>query len=279
MASGASQEAALEGLTYSRPNKTDHTLDENDLVRLCPLDNGRHQINPIHYLGVLDRLPLELLIDIFTQVDLLSLTSFRRINQRAMQVIDSIPPYQAVIKHSIIPLRAILSVELRSAITCQGLFQTLQTPNCENCGDFGGFIYLLTYSGVYFLCFAHKEKYLPLSSSEIKRRYGLNHSAMASLLTMTGLPGRYAHPARKVASRLDLINPKTACSHALKMYRSITAMERYVSEVDATKWDDYQRRASQRKSKGPKVRRPASIINRDEYSSNPKRFMGIVQAP
>jgi len=47
----------VEGLTYCRPNSKDFTLDDNDLVRTCPLDYHKHHLDPKHDLGNLDVLP------------------------------------------------------------------------------------------------------------------------------------------------------------------------------------------------------------------------------
>lgn len=53
--------ASYEAQTYPRLNLKDFTLDENNLERDCPLDNGRHQKLPENDLGALESLPLEIL--------------------------------------------------------------------------------------------------------------------------------------------------------------------------------------------------------------------------
>jgi hypothetical protein len=77
-------------LPFIPANLADHTLDE--IANLCPLDNGRHHHDvPTYALGELEQLPPELLHIVLTQLDIRSLTGFQRVNQRAMQVVDSIP--------------------------------------------------------------------------------------------------------------------------------------------------------------------------------------------
>jgi hypothetical protein len=80
---------ALGGATYLRPNVIDHTLDDNSLEDKCPLDNDKHYINPQYHLGVLDKLPLELLCNTLLKTDIRSLTDFRCVNARAMEVVNS----------------------------------------------------------------------------------------------------------------------------------------------------------------------------------------------
>lgn len=69
----------------------DHTLDE--IRNLCCLDNGRHRPIPKYALGALEQLPLEIIHMVLIQLDIRSLTDFRHVNQRALQVVDSIPQY------------------------------------------------------------------------------------------------------------------------------------------------------------------------------------------
>lgn len=76
--------AEYEALTYPRVNLKDFTLGCNSLDRTCPLDNGQHRREPEHGLGLLERLPLELVDDILYKLDLRTLTDFRRVNARAM---------------------------------------------------------------------------------------------------------------------------------------------------------------------------------------------------
>lgn len=86
--------------TYTKQNICDNTLDDAQLVARCPLDNGRCSVasTPAHYsAGKLDQLPAELLIQALLYTDVPSLTCFRRVNRRAMQLVDSVPQYAAII--------------------------------------------------------------------------------------------------------------------------------------------------------------------------------------
>jgi len=125
MASVTLDSPIVEGMTYRRPNLKDFTLDDNSLTHTCPLDYHRHHLDPKHDLGVLDELPLELLEFVLVQIDLRSLTDFRRINNRAMQVVDPILEYRLMQRHAPDLLRGILSVELGLHISAQALFRTL----------------------------------------------------------------------------------------------------------------------------------------------------------
>ena len=137
MSSNPKRGEELKTLTYDLPNIPDHTLDDNDLARQCPLDNGRRSFSPKFGLGDLDSLPPELLTLILAQIDIQSLTGFRRVNQRAMEWVESLPQYKALVTHAPALLRGILGIETGQWFSCQDLFDTFCTANCEVCGDFG----------------------------------------------------------------------------------------------------------------------------------------------
>ncbi|KAG7135408.1 hypothetical protein HYQ46_008930 [Verticillium longisporum] len=100
---------------YTKQNICDNTLDDAQLETRCPLDNGRHAdaLMSTHYpAGQLDQLPAELLIQILLQIDIPSLTHFRRVNRRAMGLVDSIPQMQQ-----------------REAISARQLLQSANPPS------------------------------------------------------------------------------------------------------------------------------------------------------
>lgn len=145
---------SLEALAYHFPWREGFAMDETVLERGCPLDLGRHHIDPRNNLGVLDALPEELLGDIFVQLDLQSLVDFRRVNQRAMQVVNSIPQFRTIVKHSLSPLRSMINTGAASRVTCQDLFEAMSRWKCRLCDDFAGFIYLFDCSRLCSLCFS-----------------------------------------------------------------------------------------------------------------------------
>lgn len=63
----------------------DYTLGDIDLSLRSPLDNGRRAIQPEQSLGYLSFLPLEILTDMMTRLDLLSSNNFRQVNKSAMK--------------------------------------------------------------------------------------------------------------------------------------------------------------------------------------------------
>ncbi|KAH6982313.1 hypothetical protein BKA56DRAFT_585681 [Ilyonectria sp. MPI-CAGE-AT-0026] len=149
----------------------DNTLGDAQLSTLCPLDNGRHidAAKPARYFaGQLDDLPLEILTLVMLYLDILSLTTFRRVNRRAMDVVDSIPQYAAIIKHCPDIIRASLSIEADS-FSLNRLYATLSMTNCTSCGRFGDHLFLLECLRVCYRCFTRNPQFLPVPETSAER--------------------------------------------------------------------------------------------------------------
>jgi hypothetical protein len=233
---------------------------------------------PKNDLGTLDTLPLELLSLILVQIDLRSLTDFRRINNRAMQVVDSVLEYRLIQQHTPNSIRGILSVELGSHISVQALFKTLHEPRCEDCGDFAGFIYLFTCTRVCFLCLYEKPRYFPLSISEAGRKLGVHRRLLAPLPAVNSIPGCYSPNEYIRKARLTLIDSESARQIGIAYHGSTESMEQYVAEAGQRKLEAYQRIAA-----GPFAtssrRRRLGIGVQEGRISDPRRFMAVVRAP
>ncbi|KAG5768256.1 hypothetical protein H9Q72_004160 [Fusarium xylarioides] len=190
--------------TYTKQNICDNTLDDAQLATRCPLDKGRFTdaSNPPRYsAGQLDQLPAELLIQVLLYIDIPSLTRFRRVNRRAMELIDSIPQYDAIIKHCPNVIRAILSIQA-DAFDCDVLYTTLSTTRCSTCERFGDHLYLIDCRRVCYFCFTRRLEYFPLTigrassffthgtqqRSAITSRQRLRAANPPNILS---LPGRY----------------------------------------------------------------------------------------
>jgi hypothetical protein len=71
-------------------------LDPNSLVAHCSLSSGNHQIGNTTGLGALDALSLELQHLVLGNVDVKTLLNFRRVNKKALDVVDGITSFKKV---------------------------------------------------------------------------------------------------------------------------------------------------------------------------------------
>ncbi|KAF3935237.1 hypothetical protein ABW19_dt0202073 [Dactylella cylindrospora] len=152
--------------------------------------------NPTSNMGLFDVLPTEIQQEILSQLDVQMLENFRRINRRAMQLVESLRLYKIVIEHARNALCAIVSTGAGRWLNLSHLYDKLCTPTCEICGDFGEFLYIITCRRVCYLCFTTHADFQPLQlqRDELKMRFCISVSEkdLEMLPNMKTLPGRYS---------------------------------------------------------------------------------------
>lgn len=271
--------AQFRDFTYKSVPIKDYSLDENLPTQPnCYVCTSSPKVG----LGSLDTLPLEILHNILPQLDLLTLTDFRRVNQRALQLVASLPQFKAINSHARDALRGILSIETGRWITCEDLYATLCTAQCERCGDFGAYLYILTCKRVCFLCFTQAEAYLPLRFIHATQKFGLDRSILNTLPRMRSIPGKYANNPKKCRERLTLVDPESARRAGIALHGSVAAMEDHAWDIAGQKMLRYEVRLAQLSaglSGSSTTRRPRIEGPFDRESDNPLRFMAIVHMP
>ncbi|KAL9129168.1 MAG: hypothetical protein Q9217_002308 [Psora testacea] len=261
----------------------EYTLFDNLLFLGKPPEKNHH-ISARTGLGALDKFPLELLQMLLLQFDLRTLTDFRRVNQRALQVTESIPQYKAITTCAREALHGILIIETGRWITCETLYEKLCTAECEECGAFAGYLYILTCRRVCLVCLGEHKRYLPLRYSHAIRKFGVNHRILDTLPHMRSMAGAYSPNVRVCREQLALVDPESAYQAGIAVHKSLDAMKQYVSDIAAQKLREYHERESLAKSKGHvstlrRLRRPQTEDSFDGGLRNPMRFMAIVRMP
>lgn len=269
----------INGLTYTSPNIEDYTLDHLRYVHINKGQRG-HPV-PTQTLGALEQLPLELLHMILIQLDIPSLIAFARVNRRATLVIDSFPQYKAIRTHAPVTLWGIFTIGAGRWISCQDLYGKLCLAECESCGDFGGYLYLITCHRVCYLCFTEKADYLPLRQADATRKFGLDRYHLEKIPTMKTIPGYYSPRKIKIRDRLTLVDYCAAQETGIAIHGSESKMNEHAEHIQSRKLENY----NLRRSKNPEdaenrnPRRPRTEDEFDGKMSNPKRFAAIVRAP
>lgn len=263
--------------TYNFLNTNDNTLDDidNAYYSACQFNFG----SPQYGLGVLDRLPLEIIHLTLLQLDMESLSDFRRVNKRARLITESIPQYKRILVHAPTAVRGCLNIKTARFFSCRDLYEKLSTAECDSCGDFGGYLYLVTCRRVCFLCFTEKPDYLPILRKDAIRKFGLRSEHLASLPCMKSFPGCYSPRELKCRQRQTLFDYSSARQAGIAVHGSISSMEKHASEMASHRLAAYNTKLSLNRANGTNLRPPRSEDAFDGYSSNPKRFMGIIRAP
>ncbi|KAJ3466028.1 hypothetical protein FSOLCH5_006176 [Fusarium solani] len=231
----------------------------------------------------LDRLPPELFHIIISQLDLASLHALRRTNRRAAELLYSHSEYNTLITHAWDAVRGALCIDTAKIITCKQLHEKLCTEKCDGCGDFGGYLYLLTCKRVCFVCFSERKRYFPVPPSLACRKYWISSEVVDTLPHMKVMPGVYS-PARVASVECVFVDSESALNAGLEIHGSSDVMTETVIEKEMERINEYSRRryeaAFSEEDPKPFVEPPEVFLSRcDERVNNPHRFLAIVPAP
>jgi hypothetical protein len=227
-ASGARRKNFYRLLTNDGCTHRHGILEPELLEDGCPLDNGRHDDpevtsrTAVSSIGLLNLLPLELLHGILLdELDLAALTTLRSVSRGLRLVVDSLPQYHSIVTHAPNSLRAAISLEIASSVSCRKLYTELCSDVCRGCGKFGAYLYLLTCSRVCYICFTEDTKFMPMTKQHSKIFWGVTSRDLASggITVARSLPGRY-QPYSMVSqgSRVQLVDLFTAGDIAFDLY-------------------------------------------------------------
>lgn len=225
---------------------------------------------------------------IFLQLDPSSLIRLRRVNRATANLLDNLGSdwYRAVTEHGRTAAQAIHATYLDEMITVKMLYDTMCTRDCERCGDFGGFIYLLTCQRVCFACFTSDWRYLPLQPQHAARKYGIKRQVIATHFLFEPVVRDYTPSGRRIeegALEADgpfqgLVDHEAARAAGLARHGSQKAMERHVARSDAKRQASYAKRIDEMWPPGWPTP-PATGDPVDRGVDNPFRFAAIIRAP
>lgn len=267
------------GLTYPE-YLNDHTLDRN--LAACESKLSTNQLRPSASAGVLETLPLELIQTVLSLLDLHSISRVQQVNRRASELVSSLPHYRGVVQHAQNALRGIYAIGTGSSITLAKLYKKICTAECDDCGDFGGYLYLITCKRVCFLCLSKKEAYMPLSPVQACRKFGINHKMLSAVPRMVTRVGTYSTDKKKVKGGLTLVDHQSAREVGIRFHGSLRATEEYTSVRDTQKYHKYLRSVEEDRLYGraDQCGRRAPISDPfDAQPGNPLRFVSIVRVP
>lgn len=157
-------------------------------------------------LGSLDRLPLELLHDTLFRLDMHSLFKFRQINLRSRQMVDSLNQYRLVVSHGLNLFCALLRTRLAVGISLFDFYNALCTKACTLCGEFGGFISLLTWKRCCFKCLQGSPETQVQTLAAVRKQFHLSKVELDQLRSFKTLPGIYSMEESIHKSRIAIVS-------------------------------------------------------------------------
>lgn len=94
-------------------------------------------------MGLLDKLPFEILQQVLQLLDFRSLTSIRSLNFASRSVVDALSAFSYMTKYAASALRALSQTRLITRFAVSLLFLLFRTDRCIGCQRFGSFLFLL----------------------------------------------------------------------------------------------------------------------------------------
>ncbi|EEU37574.1 uncharacterized protein NECHADRAFT_87452 [Fusarium vanettenii 77-13-4] len=267
----------FHGQAFACMGLGDNTLNDN-LPPLQPKpENGRSHIRPATGLGALDALSLELLTMILGELDLYTFFNFGSVNRRAADVVDQVPVYKDITKHALCALRGILSINTERWITCRTLYEKLFLAECEVCGDFAGYLYLITCKRVCFICLSRDISYLPLTPQQAWSQFGLSSAIVDTLPWMRVVPGIYSPHEVKIVEPTTLVDYKSCLDKCLALYGSFDAMRKHMSDMETRELPGVKAGELESEPSIPQPLQAGPIKRSGRFS--PRRCVAITRMP
>lgn len=144
------RDVVIQATTFTDNSKLQSKCISNtQLVTTHPKDLviGRPTVG----IGLLNRLPTELLWRILPQLDLASLDSLRRVNRHAREIVISLPEICRIEKVAGNVLLALVATELARDRTLHDIEDLLLTESCK-CSEYASLVFLPTLTKVCLPC-------------------------------------------------------------------------------------------------------------------------------
>ncbi|TPX07153.1 uncharacterized protein E0L32_010954 [Thyridium curvatum] len=161
-------------------------------------------------LGILDRLPPEIVSILLGMLDTQSIARFACLSSRANTFVRSQRAYRDLA--TLVPqvLLALGRVGLIGLHSVAELHAALRTERCATCIEYGAFLFLPTCERCCWECLRLNPSLRVLSRKEAKRYFGLSDRHLQRLPTLRVIPGDYGISANPAPEHCELISVKAA---------------------------------------------------------------------
>lgn len=206
--------------TYSRhPTEIDKLViysSPSDMQPVLSSLQTAFNSDPLADLGTLSRLAVELVAMILQEMDVHSFFRFRQVNRRARQLSHFVQEYQAISKHALEAVRALLRTKLAAQLTVMELFSELLTDKCNTCANFGELLLLFTAKRCCLQCLRYRPSFRVLTARTVRRIADISQEQLNQhCLRLRTVPGSYDSIFREPRRRPGSLFLATQTSHAL----------------------------------------------------------------
>lgn len=185
----------------------------------------------ISSLGVLDRLPPEIMSMILESLDLLSLAGFARVSHRANDVIHSLRQYQDLLAFAPQAIAALRRTGLIRVHSTAHLHDALRSQRCATCIEYGDFLFLPTGERCCWQCLRDHPFLRMISPREAQLYFCLSERHVKRLTTLTVIGGEYGifgvrDVSHKSIPEQRLVSARAAAELGLEVHGSAENLEK-----------------------------------------------------
>jgi hypothetical protein len=221
----AEGDAIIRVTTYHRRDYDEQAINFGPYVHA----KVRHSIidpfedAPVSNLGVLETFPNELLQQICLELDMETLFKLRQVNRRAREVVTITRQYRAIADHALDAFLATLQTGAAKYITLTQLYGALTQKSCDNCGAFGGFLFIPTVTRCCLECMNNTTISMAFPLCHVKPLTDMGLVKLRRSLTVVrSVPGWYGCGEKVKFRRQEIV----ACSQALELVEAVHGAEK-----------------------------------------------------
>lgn len=229
-------------------------------------------------IGILDRLPVELLHETLASLDFQSLTRFSRVSVQGKNVLLCLPAYRYLMRHAPHALAALGQTGLLRLHAATELMTALRSERCATCCEYGVYLFLPTCERCCWQCLRSYATRRVITPTAAARIFALSPKKVQQLPAMLSIPGRYgiarwAHPVPR-----RLVSLIAAKELALSIYGSERNIREIVARRKPSKKTTYAARDLQL-AFVDSTTCPDSLMVPDQGNCGDDRYFGMATIP
>ncbi|KAI0971217.1 F-box domain-containing protein [Xylaria arbuscula] len=171
-------------------------------------------------LGILDRLPVELLHEVLRNLDFQSTIRFSRVSVQGKNILCSLPAYRDVIKHAPHTLAALGQTKLLHLHSASELHIALRNERCATCPEYGVYLFLLTCERCCWQCLRAKPTRRVVSLTTAAKTFALSPKMVQQLPVMFSIPGTYGVACKSTQKSYKLVSVSAAKELVMSIHGS-----------------------------------------------------------
>ncbi|MCJ1463071.1 hypothetical protein MMC07_001676 [Pseudocyphellaria aurata] len=143
--------------------------------------------------GNLDKLPPELVGMVLEHLTLDDLEAVRSCSTGTRLAVLAFPPFHDLLKHAPETLATLKMTQLARSFAVSQVYETFKSSECTNCGQFGGYVFLPSFSRCCMHCAETELKFLPTSRDGARIEFGVTRKKIFDRLPkLNNVPGEYS---------------------------------------------------------------------------------------